>query len=1072
MAIEATPGAGTARPSTLTPLVPGAVRAPAASAVVLGVALAYALVGALALFLAGPPGYASPLFPSAGIALAAVLAYGRIALPGVALGSLAINLGVGLVKGPDAEVALVLPVLICLGATVQAAVGAALLQRFLPQPLLLQSLPEILRAGALGALLACGVSATVATTAMTVQGTLDPAQAASNWLTSWLGDTLGVLIGTPAVLAFIGRPRRDWAPRRRTVALPLLLALALLGTCITLLERAETQRATALFERDSAQLTSGIAARLATETNAFQAMLGAVRALPEPTRETLQQAAQWWWSQPLGIQAFGWATPTEPAQGMQPALASSVLLKHRIPHVVDDPSVGVDLGVDAYVAEALQQARRSAQVVALVKAVPGMGAHEPGHIVLAQALYQGDAVSEAARQVLVNGYLLMQTDLRQALEGVERGAAANLRWCLYDQTSGAPAGQNPGSLLAGMPGCEALLADVDARASPMRWDSHLALADRKLVAVVDAPTHAMLGKDETMRKLWSLSGLLGAALLSALLLAVTGHSRRTELAVEASTAKLRLEVHERTEAEIALSASEARLRNILNHVPLGVWFLDPDGYILDSNPRIRDMTGRSADDMLGLSVTQCFGAEEHARLLQMRRGLVKGSSAVNGSEALKLLNSDGSTLSVRVVASALRDDNGRVLRMVAVVEDITESLRLLDSERALQSAEAASRAKTEFVSRMSHELRTPLNAMIGFAQLLELDKKTPLSEAHRRWTQQIQRAGWHLLALINDTLDLARIESGTVDLKPESVPLQPLLAACLEMVESSAAECQVALTPPQAVDPEDGALAVTADATRLKQVLTNLLSNAVKYNRKGGTVSVHAQLVPARAGGPGEVQVTVSDTGLGMSAEQLANLFQPFNRLGREASDVQGTGIGLVISRRLAEMMGGTLEVQSQPERGTTFVLSLPSANTLMTHPAPIGDSALLHYHQRVVHYVEDNLTNIEVMRGVLLQRSQVVLETSTLGLDGLGAIRRRRPDLVLLDMQLPDISGLELLRHLKRDPDLADIPVIVVSADAIPQHAEKALASGALHYVTKPVDVPQFLALVDEALQGMETCL
>lgn len=1039
---------------------------------VLGVALAYALVGGLALFLAGPPGYASPLFPSAGIALAATLTYGRIALPGVALGSLLLNLGFGLAKGPEAEIDLLLPVLICLGAALQAAAAAAMLRRFLPQPLLLLNLPEILRTGALGALLACGISATVATLAMTAQGTLDPSRAASNWLTWWLGDTLGVLIGTPAVLAFIGQPRDNWAPRRRSVALPLLLALALLGTCITVLERAEAQRAKALFERDSVQLTGSIAARLATENSAFRAMLGAVRAVREPSRETLQQAAQWWWTQPLGLQAFAWAAPVESTDGMPPAMASAVLLKHRIPQLVADPSVSIDLSAEANVASALERARRTGQITTLVNAVPGMGHHEPGHITLVQALYQGDAVSEAARQVLVSGFVLMQTDLREALAGIERGAAAHLRWCVYDNPSSTPHGNAQGTLLAGMPGCEALLDGITVNAGPYRWEQRLVLADRELVSVVDAAPAAILGSDDTMRKLWSLSGLLGAALLSALLLAVTGHSRRTEMVVEASTAKLRLEVQERKEAEAALGASEARLRSILNHVPLGVLFLDPDGHILDSNPRICQLLECRPDDLVGLSIAGCFLAEDHERLLQLRRSLILGEAAVDSGEALKLVCSGGATLAVRVVASALRDDSGHVLRMVAVVEDITEHLRLLDSERALQRAEASSRAKSEFVSRMSHELRTPLNAMIGFAQLLELDKKSPLAEPHQRWTQQIQRAGWHLLALINDTLDLARIESGTVELKLEPVPLQPLLAACLEMVESSAAECQVILTPPQAVDPDDGALAVMADATRLKQVLTNLLSNAVKYNRKGGTVSMHAQLVPAKAGGLREVQVTVSDTGLGMTAEQMANLFQPFNRLGREASDVAGTGIGLVISRRLAETMGGRLEVQSQRGRGSTFVLRLPSANTVEARPVPIGQAAQVGYHERVVHYVEDNLTNIEVMRGVLVQRSQVVLETSTLGLDGLGAIRRRRPDLILLDMQLPDISGLELLRHLKRDPELADIPVIVVSADAIPQHAERALALGALHYVTKPVDVAQFLALVDEALQGIETCI
>jgi CheY-like chemotaxis protein len=399
--------------------------------------------------------------------------------------------------------------------------------------------------------------------------------------------------------------------------------------------------------------------------------------------------------------------------------------------------------------------------------------------------------------------------------------------------------------------------------------------------------------------------------------------------------------------------------------------------------------------------------------------------------------------------------------MVAVVEDISEHLRLEASERALQRADAANRAKSEFVSRMSHELRTPLNAMIGFAQLLGLDREPGLAPHQRDWTQHIQRAGWHLLEMINETLDLARIEAGAVHLVLQPVEVAPLVAACRSMVSAGAAERRVRLTEELSAD----AVAMLGDPMRLKQILTNLMSNAVKYNREGGSVTVSAL-----RDGPDHVLVSVHDTGLGMSATQMDSLFQPYNRLGREGSGIEGTGIGLVISRRLAELMGGTLDARSAAGEGSTFTLRLPAAapaapapgETVATEPPP--------YQLRRVHYVEDNETNVEVMRGVLAQRPQVRLQVSTMGLDGLSAIRQARPDLILLDMQLPDISGLELLRHLKNDPDVADIPVIVVSADATPGRMQEALTLGALHYVTKPVDLARFLHLLDEVLDGMET--
>jgi CheY-like chemotaxis protein len=216
----------------------------------------------------------------------------------------------------------------------------------------------------------------------------------------------------------------------------------------------------------------------------------------------------------------------------------------------------------------------------------------------------------------------------------------------------------------------------------------------------------------------------------------------------------------------------------------------------------------------------------------------------------------------------------------------------------------------------------------------------------------------------------------------------------------------------------------------------------------------------------------VLDTGLGLDEQQMADLFQPFNRLGREHSDTEGTGIGLVISRRLAELMGGTLHAESRPEQGATFVLRLPLAATPAPRPDVIStqSGAADRYRHRTVHYVEDNETNIEVMRGILAQRPQVSLSVSMLGLDGLTDIRSQRPDLILLDMHLPDVDGLELLRQLQRDPQCADIPIVVVSADATAARIEDALASGARHYLTKPLNLTGFLAVIDDILEGIDT--
>jgi CheY-like chemotaxis protein/anti-sigma regulatory factor (Ser/Thr protein kinase) len=317
--------------------------------------------------------------------------------------------------------------------------------------------------------------------------------------------------------------------------------------------------------------------------------------------------------------------------------------------------------------------------------------------------------------------------------------------------------------------------------------------------------------------------------------------------------------------------------------------------------------------------------------------------------------------------------------------------------------------------------------------------------------------------MINDTLDLSRIESGMLKLEPTALELAPLVSAALAMVEPAAEKRGLRIE--QKLDRR--ARAVMGDETRIKQILTNLLSNAVKYNVDGGSIVVRSRAIETQV-----VEITVSDTGLGMTRAQMDELFQPYNRLGRERTTVEGTGIGLVISRRLAELMGGSLRAQSVAGEGSNFILTLPRApnaeggltteSELPTEPAS--------YRQRRVHYIEDNETNIEVMRGILSQRAQIGLEVSLNGLDGLAAVRQRRPDLILLDMHLPDIGGLELLRHLKDDDDLGSIPVVVVSADATAAHIEAALTAGAAHYVTKPVNLASFLAILDELLDAMDT--
>jgi PAS domain S-box-containing protein len=1045
--------------------------------VALGTALAYMAVGALALMLAGPPGYASPLYPPAGIALAATLVFGTAALPGVLLGAFAVNAGLGALRGQTGLALALLPALIGIGAALQAGVGAALVSRYVARPLVLNAPRDILRFGLLGAVVACTISPSVATPALMASGALGSAGWLSNWLTWWVGDTLGVLIGAPLVLTLIGRPQADWRPRRRTLGLPLLMALALLAGGALELGRLDRQRLQATFERDADRLVGEVQARLAVPLHALQALHSSARAHGSLDGETLHQASRWWLAQPIEMQATGFSERVAladlaafEAQARKQGHADyrvfdrdDGVARARDQEVVAlryiEPADGnvAALGVNSLSVPAARAAVLAARDSGEPRATAAFGLtqsarHESGMVIF-QALYRGEPADEAARRAMFKGVIFVSLRIERALAQLPRPGESYLHWCFLDPDPAVP------QRLAGPPGCDApAVATGD-------WQAQRTLdfAGRTLELRVWADRLAVPGRQREASWLLSMAGLAAAAMLGALLLTVTGHSRRTDLAVQLGTAELRREIAERIQAESALRESESRLRSILDNVPIGVMFLDPQGRLIDCNPRLCEMVGRSAEALRGLSVAELVHPDELDQIRRMRLALLHGAPEAP-LDALRLRDAGGRELRVRLSASALRGEDGRVVRMAAVIEDITEHLLLQASESALHRAEAANRAKNEFLSRMSHELRTPLNAMIGFAQLLGLDREPGLPPHQRDWAQQIQRAGWHLLEMINETLDLARIESGTVALTLVPVALEPLVAACLDMVAAAAELRGIRV----GFEIDRDAAAVLADATRLKQVLTNLLSNAVKYNREGGAVHLHARRVPASTGDT--VEIAVSDTGLGMTPEQLAGLFQPYKRLGRESSGIEGTGIGLVISRRLSELMSGTLEATSRSGSGSIFSLRLPAAAGAEWPLLPDTGSTAAPYQQRTVHYIEDNETNIEVMRGIFAQRTQVRLRASTLGLDGLAAVRRERPDLVLLDMQLPDISGLELLRHLKQDPEVADIPVIVVSADATRGRIEEAMTLGAVRYVTKPIDVAQLLAVVDEVLESIDT--
>jgi PAS domain S-box-containing protein len=1049
----------------------------------LGTALAYGLSAWLALRLPVPPACASPLLPSAGIALACVLRFGWPALPGVAIAAFGVAVLAAPLQGQQAGTAL-LAAVFAIAASLQAGVGTVLLRRFLPGPLTLAEPRDVALFFGLGALLACLFGSTLAIAALGWSQALPREALAGTWWTWWSGDALGVMIGAPITLTLIGLPRSAWVPRRLTVGLPLLIVTLLMALALMQVGRWDEERTRALFEREANNASSLLTARLEQALGALSALRGASGALPTMTPDALRRAARDWLAddpqqQVLdnGVWSVGvaeWVQRSDiaslelrqradgvdefrvfDAQGASASATtadeSAMVILHHEPPRNSARTVGLNQLSIGAMREAIDHARRTDRAAASAGFRLRDAKLDETAVGLVHALYRGQPTTMAERLASTTGLVFVTLRPEVVLRQLRGSVPAFIDLCIVDTDPSAERRVLAGAADCMNPAPDALLHVRSLNYAGRDWDIR-ASATRLAVAAG--------GRDGVLP--FALVGQLAIALLGALLLTVTGRARRIETAVQERTADLQREIRERSHTEGALRDSEQRFRNMLNTLPVGVVYTDLRGFVKQANPAFCEMVGYSADDLLGMAVEEVTHPDDWQQEVSLSGRLVSGELPMVRHHK-RLLASDGRTLWVRSSVSLLRDADGQPHRTVDVVEDITEHLRLEEAERARELAESSNLAKSEFLSRMSHELRTPLNAMLGFAQLLELDQRHPLAEAQRPWVAQIKAAGWHLLEMINDVLDLSRIEAGALRLQPETLDLAELLAATRSLTEGAARQRGIVVTQDIAADASNA----LGDATRVKQILINLMSNAVKYNNDRGRIHISVRTLGAE-----RVEIAVTDTGLGMTPAQLASLFQPFNRLGRERSAQQGTGIGLVISRRLAELMGGTLRARSVAGEGTSFILTLPrvvDADTVRS------DLDTLHttstgYRTRNVHYVEDNETNVAVMRGILAQRLQVKLDVSVTGLDALAAIRRRRPDLILLDMHLPDIDGLELLRHLKAGTDTIDIPVVIVSADALPAQIDAAMQAGALRYLTKPVSVAELLATIDEVLGKIQS--
>ncbi|OEZ56481.1 ATP-binding protein [Duganella sp. HH105] len=460
----------------------------------------------------------------------------------------------------------------------------------------------------------------------------------------------------------------------------------------------------------------------------------------------------------------------------------------------------------------------------------------------------------------------------------------------------------------------------------------------------------------------------------------------------------------------------------------------------------------------------------------------KASRGIEDIYELTYIRKDGSRFPAIVSVSALRDAEEKIIGYLLMGTDNTArkevereqaalDQRLREQQLALQetnveleaaraAADKANRAKSDFLSGMSHELRTPLNAVLGFAQLLASDKPPP-SASQQRSLDQILKGGWYLLQLINEILDLAMIESGKVTMSQESMGLSEVLRDCQALIGPQAEKRGIRLFFASLSEP----FFVHADRTRVKQVMINLLSNAIKYNSHGGKVTVECT-----AGREGMVRISVTDTGAGLTSEQTEQLFQPFNRLGQEDGAEEGTGIGLVVTKQLTELMGGAIGVESEVGVGTTFWIELTASSEPVLEAAAFDAPLLLGARNgaamKTLLYIEDNPANLTLVEQLIQRRSDLKLLTAIDGHTGMQLARAYQPDVILMDINLPGVSGYGCLKILRDDATTAHIPVMALSANAMPRDIEKGVEAGFLRYLTKPINVVEFMSALDFALE------
>jgi PAS domain S-box-containing protein len=544
--------------------------------------------------------------------------------------------------------------------------------------------------------------------------------------------------------------------------------------------------------------------------------------------------------------------------------------------------------------------------------------------------------------------------------------------------------------------------------------------------------------------------------------------------------KMLVNARKREDAERNRVDSERRFREMAENSRTVIWEVDMQGLYTYVSPVSKLVFGYEPDELVGKAHFYDIHPEDmRQEFKEAGMGMLQNSIPLTNFEN-PILKKDGSVIWVSTNGVPIYDMTGVAIGYRGADNDVTDrkavELQILEMNQNLEKmidertkqlvvarveAEKANQAKSEFLSRMSHELRTPMNSILGFAQLLDLSE---LSTSQKRGVNHILKSGHHLLDLINEVLDISRIEAGTISMSLEPVEVHSVVREMLDAVGPAALERNILLDYSDTI-PRD--LYVRSDRQRFKQVLLNLINNAIKYNHSGGVVKLDIDVRENESGGEPLVHLSVVDTGVGISESDLPKIFTPFERIGAERTDTEGTGLGLSVVKKLMDVMGGEIRVNSQLGKGSSFTIVLPQCMSQIEIARQGGEFGGRDAHQELTHgsilYIEDNSSNVELVEQILHNsRPDIRLFTTKYGSQALQLAHANHPDLILLDLNLPDMHGSEVLKQLQLDAMTRSIPVIVISADAMPKQIEALIKGGAKNYLTKPLGIMAFLKEVD----------